>query len=173
MKEKQNSLAIILAISTLLLIACGESAIPTRTPRPVAVDLIGNDIKSEFRGPTYSAKVIRGGIILSSTGLPTFDGVVSGTIVLSNQLYEGWVSLDFLSVTNVRILQYDATSNKFLAEGTVEYLDGKELFIAPGTIIENAMTDHGSIMLQGGYELVFGEVVEFDTSGSFRPTNHP
>lgn len=134
-------------------------------------DLTGSDVESKFKGTIYHAKVTKGGITLNpSTGIPVFNGVITGTQVVTNKPYQQWQSIESVE-TNCRILDYDPPD--FLVDGKVVKYESKTIFLAPGATITNDTRDKRIVplaSLTGGpvHELKYGETVRVQPDGTFK-----
>lgn len=135
------------------------------------MDLSGSAVTSdEFKGEKYRGTVAKGGLKLSGSGIMAFSGSISGKQVTQNEPSKLWRSVGD-SFTRCRILDSDGI--KLLVDGDVETMNDESLFLAPGSVIENATINRQTIPLAvpaGGapYQLSFGETVEVDARGEIK-----
>jgi hypothetical protein len=147
-----------------------KRAASPRDYKNVGMDATGSEVTSDFRGTKYHAKVARGGMDIGPTASLVFSGIVSGEQTANNEPSPLWRQIKD-SQTRCAILDYEAP--RFLVKGDVETIQNQSLFLAPGSILENATLRKTAVRLarpNGGapYELVYGEKVQVDENGDIR-----
>ena len=134
------------------------------------MDLSGSEVTGEFKGEKYHGKVGKGGLKFGSFGEVLFSGINSGKQVVENKPSKLWQSVSN-SFTRCRIL--DSAGIKLLVDGDVETMNSESLFLAPGSVIENATINRQTIPLAvpasgTRYQLSFGETAEVDANGEIK-----